>query len=86
MTTIRRGDRVRAAWWTSRPVALAGMQMKVEARPVDVEGPVRHIRSDSPTGDGEVRLFVEHPDGTMCERCGVPEVEVRPEWVTAIVR
>lgn len=96
MTTLRKGDRVRARWLRAAPIgtfSIAGAQTKVTAVPAEVTGVIRHVRGDHPTDPSEVRLFLDcdgsaglpfvRPPGCIC-RSG--HVEVRPEWVTEVIR
>jgi hypothetical protein len=85
---VNKGTRIRAEWFgEAKPVALAGMQMKVQATKFVVTGVVRHIRGDHPTDPKVVRLYVESDDGTgtPCGKCQVREVEVNPDHVVEVL-
>jgi hypothetical protein len=86
---IAKGDRVDAQWFELAPLgsySLAGYQTKFNAKPRSITGEVRHVRSDHPTNPVNVILHVQTEGklGTLCPKCLVYEVEVRPEWVTKI--
>lgn len=91
-TTVKKGDRVRASWFQSKPLgtfSVAGAQTKVTASRIEVAGTVRHVRGDDPVAPAVVRLFLDcdgvdggaRPPGCTCLR---GHVEVRPEWVVAV--
>ena len=88
---VNKGDRIGAEWFgDAKPVALAGVQMKVQATQFAVVGTIRHVRADDPVNPVEVRLYVDpegewqgptaRPEGCTCEK---PHVEVNPKRVTA---
>jgi hypothetical protein len=90
VTTIQKGDWIRAQWLTVRdihghPFSLAGVQDKRLATVGNVSGIVRHVRGDHPTAPTSVRLYID-PDegqGTVTPpgcSCG-PHVEVDPVHV-----
>lgn len=88
MTWLGKGYYIKASWMKPKldpPACLAGVQLKFEAEFITIEGIVRHIRGDHPTRPTETRLYVEHPTGTMCAKCGVLEIEVDPKHVTEIL-
>jgi len=95
MTTeayVDKGTRLRARWLQSRPVALSGMQMKVEAHEVCVTGVVRHIRSDHATELVNPTFFLDVEEGTgyeecvqHCAKCGHDHVEVKPGHVVEVL-
>ncbi len=85
---IVKGTRIRAQWLETRPVSLAGFQMKLEATTREVIGTVRHIRTDNPHMPTNYRLFVE-PDvpgegEVFCETCLVFETIIKPEHVVEV--
>jgi hypothetical protein len=75
---IRKGMRIRARWFDATRASLAGMQAKVGARLIEVQGVVRHVRGDHPTAPTTVGVFVETEDGRgeVCDACGVRKVAV----------
>lgn len=87
-----KGSRIRANWLQATDACLAGMQAKFGAKSLSVTGVVRHIRGDHPTNPSEVRVYVD-PEGDWkgpkvdvigC-KCGHPHVELKPEWVEAVL-
>lgn len=96
---IVKGSRVRASWFQSKPLgsfSLAGVQMKTTGSIVEVVGTCRHFRGDHPVAPTEVRIYLEvegevpegvartRPHGCTCE--GHDQlVEIRPEWVRAVL-
>src|SRR4051812_597339 len=83
---ITKGTRVRARWFVAKPLgtwSLAGSQMKLNGTMHDIEGVVRHVRSDDPVKEVNVTIHVETEDeqGTLCPKCNVNEVEIKPEWI-----
>jgi hypothetical protein len=86
---VNKGDLVVAHWFeVSDPtrVSLAGVQTKFQAKARTASGVVRHVRSSHPTQLVDVTLHVqvEAPEGQMCPKCGVHEVEIKPEWVVSV--
>lgn len=91
ITNVVKGDRVRASWFVAKPVALAGMQMKLGADSVSVTGTIKHIRCDDPVNPKEIRIYID-PDGEWkgtrvepfgCTCPGSAHVEILPEWIEA---
>ena len=89
---VTKGTRVRAHWLDARPVALAGVQMKLEATPVIVTGTVRHIRSDHATELVNPTFFLDVEEGSgyedhvqHCAKCGRDHVEVKPSHVVEVL-
>lgn len=88
---VNKGYYIEASWLQAHPfgaASLAGAQLKTTATMMNVRGTVRHIRSSDPTFQTDVVLFIQPIDsdeGTLCEKCGVKEIMVKPEWVTKIV-
>lgn len=82
---IIRGTKIRAQWLDCEAVALTGMQMKMGATLINVEGVVRHIRGSDPSNPTmeNSRFYVEcEPKrGSFCTKCGVWEIEVDPKHV-----
>ncbi|MBK3804039.1 hypothetical protein GAY33_33715 [Azospirillum brasilense] len=61
MRTLVKGMRVRAEWFEARPfdgVSLAGVQLKVAAKPKIVEGAVTHIRGNDPVAPTSVGVWI----------------------------
>lgn len=75
---LKKGDRVRAQWFQTTDAALAGMQPKVGAILVNVEGRVTHVRGDHPTNPTQIRVWVKPDDGG-------DEVIVDPKHITAVL-
>ncbi|MFA5202791.1 MAG: hypothetical protein WC708_00045 [Lentisphaeria bacterium] len=88
---IDKGYYIEASWLEAKPfgaASLAGMQLKTTATARSVRGTVRHIRSSDPNFQKDIMLFIQPTDGdegTLCNKCGVKEIEVKPEWITRIV-
>lgn len=86
---IAKGARIRAQWLATRPVSLAGVQLKFEATRRDVVGVVRYVRGDHPTAPSVVKLYIdaegERGDATPfgCT-CG-PHTEVDPAHVVDVL-
>jgi hypothetical protein len=89
---FNKGDRVRANWFSARPVSLAGVQMKLGGDWKDVTGIVRHIRADDPHNPTEIRAYLDpdnwtgglvKPEGCTCE--GPGHVEVKPAWIVEVL-
>ena len=91
MTTIRKGDTIRARWIDAKPCCLTGQQMKLGATIVNVEGVVRHVRGNHLTEPTEIRLYIDadHELATVrppgC-RCHSAHVEVMPARVVGAWR
>jgi hypothetical protein len=84
---ITKGMRITARWFAdTRPVGLAGAQMKLQTTLCGVSGVVRHVRGDHPTDPTQVRLYVAADDGTgtPCPTCQVREVVVDPAHVVMV--
>jgi len=90
---VKKGDRIEARWFgDGKPVALAGMQMKVQATEMAVTGTIRHFRGDHPTAPTVVRLYVDpeqpwsgptvRPHGCRCDH---EHVEVDPQHVSRVL-
>lgn len=61
MKTLVKGMRVRAEWFEARPfddVSLAGVQLKVAAKPKVVEGAVSYIRGNDPVTPTSVGVWI----------------------------
>lgn len=61
MRTLVKGMRVRAEWFEARPfddVSLAGVQLKVAAKPKVIEGAVTHIRGNDPVAPTSVGVWI----------------------------
>lgn len=90
-TFVDKGYYIEASWLEAKPfgaASLAGVQLKTTATARSVRGTVRHIRSSDPNFQTDIVLFIqptEGDEGVFCNRCGVKEIEVKPEWVTKIV-
>lgn len=89
---ITKGSRVRAEWLHTRPVALAGMQMKVEGRPVSIVGVIAHFRSEHPTEPVNVRIYLDTEDEPGLPRVKPygcthdrGHVEIQPGWVREVL-
>lgn len=88
MRTLLKGDRVHARWFDTKPIALAGVQMKMGADLREVSGVVRHIRTDNPLNPVNIRVYVD-PDTTGEKglvrppgcTCADPHVELKPDWL-----
>lgn len=84
---IQKGSRIRAQWFKANSLAsLAGTQLKMAATMHEIVGTIRHIRSNDPAfPPDKTMLFVELDEddgtGTLCEKCGVKEIEIRPTWI-----
>lgn len=66
MQTLKRGMRVCAEWFEARPLdaaSVAGVQLKVTARPRVVEGTVTRIRGDDPVAPTSVGVWIMTDDG-----------------------
>lgn len=66
MRTLVKGMRVRAEWFEARPfdaVSLAGVQLKVAAKPKVVEGAVTHIRGNDPVAPTSIGVWIMTDDG-----------------------
>ena len=74
---LKKGDRIRAQWFQATDACLAGMQPKVGATLIIVEGKVTHIRGDHPTNPIEIRVWVQPDEGD--------EVIVDPKHIVAIL-
>jgi hypothetical protein len=88
---VDKGYYIEASWLEAHPfgaASLAGVQLKTTATARSVRGIVRHIRSSDPTFQTDIMLFIQPIDGdegAFCNKCGVKEIQVKPEWVTRIV-
>ncbi len=83
---LTKGMRVRAQWVEAYQTCLAGMQPKVGATLHNVIGMVRHVRAAvaDPT---DILLYVEpegSEEGTLCTKCGVKEIEVKPKHLVQV--
>jgi len=76
---IEKGTRLRAEWLSTRPVALAGAQLKLGANVRSVTGTVIAVRGDAPKPEDckEVFFYVEPDEGGEV-------VEVRHSWVKEV--
>ncbi len=90
LSTLFKGDRIRASWFSAKLTCLAGVQTKFGATQKTVTGIVRHIRVDDPVTPTGMRVYVDPDDGYVgpfinppgCT-CSTQHVELRPEWVEA---
>jgi len=76
---IEKGTRLRAEWFDTKPVALAGAQMKLGATPRSVIGTVTSVRGDAPKAEDckEIVYYVQPDDGSDV-------VTVNPKWVKEV--
>lgn len=89
---IVKGTRIRARWFKTKLVSLAGAQTKFGADPLEVTGVVRHIRSERPNDYDNAMLFVD-PEGQKFDgeltklecKCDHEHVQVAPAWVNEIL-
>lgn len=56
---LTKGDRVTAEWMETKPVALAGVQMKLGGTLKTVTGTVTHIRGDHPTNPTSIGVCIK---------------------------
>jgi hypothetical protein len=88
---ISKGARIRAQWFDTRLVGLAGNQMKLGANARDVIGIVRHVRGDHPVTPTQILLYLDVdpvPEGLKTTKaygckCVNPHVEIKPSWIVA---
>jgi hypothetical protein len=73
---VDKGMRVRAEWFDTKPVALAGAQMKLGATLRQVEGTVTHVWGDHPTKPTKVTVAIQPDEGD--------EVEIQQEHIRAV--
>lgn len=77
---ITKGTRVRAEWFATKPVGLAGAQMKLGAQSKSVVGTVVEVRGDAPNVEDckEVFFYVQ-PD------TGGDLIEVKHSWIKEVL-
>jgi hypothetical protein len=56
---LTKGDRVTANWIETKPVALAGVQMKLGGTTKSVSGVVTHIRGDHPINPTSIGVCIK---------------------------
>lgn len=77
---ITKGTRLRAEWFDTKPVALAGAQMKLGATSRSVIGTVTGVYGDAPkVEDCEKTWYEVQPDD------GGDVVRVDPKWVKEVL-
>lgn len=60
---VTKGTKIRARWFGgAQPVALSGVQMKLQVTEFVVEGTVRHLRGNDPVAPTQIELYIE-PSG-----------------------
>lgn len=64
---VVKGTRIKAQWWDTKLVPLAGATMKTQASLVEVVGIVRHIRGNHPTTPTQIELHVELDNGDIVQ-------------------
>jgi len=77
---IEKGTRLRAQWFDTKMVGLAGAQMKLGATIKSVVGTVTSVRGDAPRAEDckEIVYHVQPDDGGDV-------VVVKPSWVKEIL-
>lgn len=61
---LQKGDHVTAEWMETKPVALAGVQMKLGGTLKTVTGIVTHIRGDHPTNPTSIGVCIKDDQNT----------------------
>lgn len=74
---IVKGTRVQARWFDARLTALAGVQMKMEAKEHNVIGIVTHIYGNHPTNPTKFEIIVKPDDDSE-------EISIKPEHIIVI--